>query len=146
VAGCGFLAYSCAAARELHPLPIAPACRRPTIMREPNFEKEQKQQPSKSTGHFDTKSIACGVTGVSPVKAGGRAGTPGSPLLRFRLLVFYYWKFSRSYLLDVLLGEAGYSVEGCLQLPLKLSHLRLHLRPGGFGRNWHLGAEAHQGL
>src|ERR1700693_6548430 len=38
-----------------------PACRRPTIMREPNFEKEQKQQPGKSTGHADTKSNADGA-------------------------------------------------------------------------------------
>src|SRR6266481_6536104 len=37
-----------------------PACRRPTIMREPNFEKEQKQQPGKFTGHCATKSNVCG--------------------------------------------------------------------------------------
>src|SRR5208337_4211961 len=65
VTGCDFLAYSCAAARDLHPLPIAPACRRPTIMREPNIEKEQKKQPSKSTGQWETKSNAGGATGVS---------------------------------------------------------------------------------
>jgi hypothetical protein len=35
------LAYSCAAARDLHPLPIAPAMSRPTIMREPNFGKSE---------------------------------------------------------------------------------------------------------
>src|SRR6266852_6698883 len=35
-----------------------PACSRPTIMLEPNFEKEQKQQPGNSTGHPDTKSNA----------------------------------------------------------------------------------------
>src|SRR3982074_1664574 len=33
-----------------------PACCQPTIMREPNFEKEQKQRSGKSTGHCDTKS------------------------------------------------------------------------------------------
>src|SRR5271169_124092 len=49
VTGCVVLAYSCAAARDLHPLPIAPACCRPTIMRKPNIEKEQKQQSSQST-------------------------------------------------------------------------------------------------
>ncbi len=56
VTGCGVLAYSCAAARDLHPLPIAPACRWPTIMREPNVEKERKLRPSKSTGPADRKS------------------------------------------------------------------------------------------
>src|ERR1700675_4647624 len=41
-----------------------PACRRPTIMREPNFEKEQKQQPGKFTGHCDTKSNRISVMTV----------------------------------------------------------------------------------
>jgi hypothetical protein len=58
VTGCDFLAYSCAAARDLHPLPIAPACRRPTIMREPDYEKEQKRQLRKFTGHAARKSNA----------------------------------------------------------------------------------------
>ncbi len=40
VTDCDFLAYSCAAARDLHPLPIAPAFRRATIKREPKIEKE----------------------------------------------------------------------------------------------------------
>src|SRR5216684_5939152 len=83
VTGCDVLAYSCAAARDLHPLPIAPACRRPTIMREPNFEKEQKQQPSKSTGHGDTKSNA-GVWGgrsdLRPKSQNGRADSPAVSL------------------------------------------------------------------
>jgi len=35
VTACDVLAYSCAAAREFHPLPVAPASCWTTIMREP---------------------------------------------------------------------------------------------------------------
>jgi len=49
------LAYSCAAARDLHPLPIAPAMSRATIMREPNFGKSE-QRPRKFTGRPNAKS------------------------------------------------------------------------------------------
>jgi hypothetical protein len=44
-------------------------------MREPSFEKEQKQQLTKSTGPRDTKSNANGATDVSPVHPlAGREG------------------------------------------------------------------------
>ena len=46
VTDCGVLAYSCAAAREFHPLPVALAFRQPTIMREPDVEKEQNSSPA----------------------------------------------------------------------------------------------------
>jgi hypothetical protein len=55
VTGCNVLAYSCAAARDLHPLPIEPAYARPTIMREPNIEKEQNS----SAANLSVGEVEC---------------------------------------------------------------------------------------
>src|SRR5208282_564345 len=79
VTGCVVLAYSCAAARDLHPLPIG-CVSRPTIMREPNIEKEQKQQLRKFTGPRDTKSNACARAAPVFSQAWARA-LPLSPLV-----------------------------------------------------------------
>src|ERR1039457_5306297 len=110
VTGCGFLAYSCAAARELHPLPIAPACRRPTIMREPNFEKEQNSSPANLPGtpiqsQLLVERRASREPALSAVEGSSRAAGRGRPALH--LLVLYDRELPRSYLRDVLLGEAG---------------------------------------
>src|ERR1700676_4710785 len=74
VTGCDFLAYSCAAARDLHPLPIGQrvaglrSCAN-LILR----KSEKKQQPGKSTGHCETKS-----NGTSVITVERRAPRPSS--------------------------------------------------------------------
>jgi hypothetical protein len=63
VTGCDVLAYSCAAARDLHPLPIAPVFGRPTIMREPNLRKSKTAAQQIYRARI-TKSNACEVKEV----------------------------------------------------------------------------------
>src|ERR1035438_9776875 len=87
-------------------------------MREPKFEKEQKQQPSKSTGRLNTKSNATGAPGVSRVpNARSIVAGRGRPALHW--LVPNEGKLRRSDSRDVLLGEAGDAFERSLQLPVK---------------------------
>src|SRR6202162_381155 len=57
VTGCDFLAYSCAAARELHPLPCL---RRKAKTRKPkDISKNRKYSFEKFTGTERSKSTAC---------------------------------------------------------------------------------------
>src|SRR3981081_3865544 len=56
VTGCDVLAYSCAAARDLHPLPIGRLVAGLRSCANLILRKSKKQQPGKSTGHCDTKS------------------------------------------------------------------------------------------
>jgi hypothetical protein len=58
VASRDFLAYSCAAARDLHPLPIVQRGAGLRSCANLHFEKEQKPQPSQFTGRPDAKSNA----------------------------------------------------------------------------------------
>src|SRR6266446_552516 len=60
-----------------------PACRRPTIMREPNFEKEQKNSsPVNLPGTaIQSQTALRELEGraARAVQSGGRAGAPGAP-------------------------------------------------------------------
>src|ERR1700687_582316 len=59
VTGCDFLAYSCAAARDLHPLPIGQRVAGLRSCANLILRKSEKQQSGKSTGRCDTKSNCC---------------------------------------------------------------------------------------
>src|ERR1700674_4724307 len=68
VTGCDFLAYSCAAARDLHPLPISQRVAGLRSCANLILRKSEKQRSGKFTGHPDTKSNVCGRAGASPVQ------------------------------------------------------------------------------
>src|ERR1700674_5643772 len=85
VTGCDVLAYSCAAARDLHPLPIGQLVASLRSCANLILRKSEKQQSGKSTGHCDTKSnctpyvTLCGGMSVSHRAVGWPGGEAPVP-------------------------------------------------------------------
>src|ERR1700704_1781911 len=84
VTGCDFLAYSCAAARDLHPLPIGQRVASLRSCANLILRKSKNSSPVNLPGTAIQSQTALrnvnGAMGISPVLLGGRVGTPGSPL------------------------------------------------------------------
>src|SRR4029077_134707 len=85
VTGCDVLAYSCAAARDLHPLPISQRVAGLRSCANLILRKSRNSDPVNLAGNATQSQTELrddgGAAGVSLGQSGGPCGAPGSPFL-----------------------------------------------------------------